>query len=53
MMHHETPYKTIQRTKYIVQVVVCKLAAMFEKIVQEHISVILANVSLGRYNMTL
>ena len=31
MMHQETPYKTIQRTKYIVQVVVCKLAAMSEK----------------------
>ena len=30
-MHQETPYKTIQRTKYIVQVVVCKLAAMSEK----------------------
>ena len=31
MMHQETPYKTIQRTKYSVQVVVCKLAAMSEK----------------------
>ena len=31
MMHQETQYKTIQRTKYIVQVVVCKLAAMSEK----------------------
>ena len=31
MMHQETPYKTIHRTKYIVQVVVCKLAAMSEK----------------------
>ena len=31
MMHQETPYKTIQRTKYIVQVVVRKLAAMSEK----------------------
>ena len=31
MMHQETIYKTIQRTKYIVQVVVCKLAAMSEK----------------------
>ena len=31
MMHQETPYKTIQRTKYIVQVLVCKLAAMSEK----------------------
>ena len=31
MMHQKTPYKTIQRTKYIVQVVVCKLAAMSEK----------------------
>ena len=31
IMHQETPYKTIQRTKYIVQVVVCKLAAMSEK----------------------
>ena len=31
MMHQETPYKTNQRTKYIVQVVVCKLAAMSEK----------------------
>ena len=33
MMYQETPYKTIQRTKYIVQVVglVCKLAAMSEK----------------------
>ena len=31
MVHQETPYKTIQRTKYIVQVVVCKLAAMSEK----------------------
>ena len=30
MMHQETLYKTIQRTKYIVQVVVCKLAAMSE-----------------------
>ena len=30
MMHQETPYKTIQRTKYIVQVVVCKRAAMSE-----------------------
>ena len=30
MMHQEPPYKTIQRTKYIVQVVVCKLAAMSE-----------------------
>ena len=27
MMHQKTPYKTIQITKYIVQVVVCKLAA--------------------------
>ena len=31
MMHQETPYKTIQRNKYIVQVVVRKLAAMSEK----------------------
>ena len=31
MMHQETLYKTIQRTKYIVQVVVRKLAAMSEK----------------------
>ena len=31
LMHQETQYKTIQRTKYIVQVVVCKLAAMSEK----------------------
>ena len=31
MMHQETLYKTIQRTKYIVQVVVLKLAAMSEK----------------------
>ena len=31
MMHQETLYKTIQRTKYIVQVVVWKLAAMSEK----------------------
>ena len=31
MLHQETPYKTIQRTKYIVHVVVCKLAAMYEK----------------------
>ena len=31
MVQQETPYKTIQRTKYIVQVVVCKLAAMSEK----------------------
>ena len=31
IMHLETPYKTIQRTKYIVQVLVCKLAAMSEK----------------------
>ena len=31
VMHQETPYKTIQRTKYIVQVVVWKLAAMSEK----------------------
>ena len=31
MMHQETPYKIIQRTKYIVQVVVYKLAAMSEK----------------------
>ena len=31
MMHQETPYKTIQGTKYSVQVVVCKLAAMSEK----------------------
>ena len=30
MMHQETPYKTIQITKYIVQVVVCKLAAISE-----------------------
>ena len=30
-MQQETPYKTIQRTKYIVQVLVCKLAAMSEK----------------------
>ena len=30
-MHQETPYKTIQRTKYILQVVVRKLAAMSEK----------------------
>ena len=31
MMHQETPYKTIQITKYIVHVLVCKLAAMSEK----------------------
>ena len=31
MMHQETLYKTIQRTIYIVQVVVCKLAVMSEK----------------------
>ena len=31
MMHQETLYKTIQKTKYIVQVLVCKLAAMSEK----------------------
>ena len=30
MMHQETSYKTIQRTKYIVQVVVCKRAARSE-----------------------
>ena len=31
MIHQKTPYKTIQRTKYIVEVVVWKLAAMSEK----------------------
>ena len=31
MMHQETLYKTIQRTKCIVQIVVSKLAAMSEK----------------------
>ena len=31
MMHQETLYETIQRTKYIVQVVVCILAVMSEK----------------------